>query len=171
MIDVKTCFKCGESKPYSEYYKHPAMGDGHLGKCKTCTKKDVAEREERKKSDPDWVVLEAKRARERMRNVRSLGLEKKPSAESRKATLKNWDNRHPQKAIAHNAVNNAIRDGNMVKKPCERCGSTDSEAHHEDYSKPLDVMWFCPKHHAERHVELRDIQRRERALARQLATA
>lgn len=39
---MKKCFKCGAEKPLSDYYKHAQMKDGHLNKCKSCTRNDVA---------------------------------------------------------------------------------------------------------------------------------
>ncbi len=59
--------------------------------------------------------------------------------------------RFPFKKKASEAVNNAVRDGRLSKKPCEVCGDVKAQAHHDDYSKPLEVRWLCPKHHAEWH--------------------
>jgi len=64
-IKSKVCFKCGVNKPLSDYYKHKQMGDGHLNKCKECTKKDSFDRHQEKVKDPFWVESEKTRAREK----------------------------------------------------------------------------------------------------------
>lgn len=56
---------------------------------------------------------------------------------------------------AHNAVYIARKDGAIEPRPCEECGATPACAHHDDYNKPLEVRWLCPKHHMGHHAKLR----------------
>lgn len=53
---------------------------------------------------------------------------------------------------AHHAVEEAIKRNKLFRLPCEVCGSSEMvHAHHEDYTKPLDVRWLCVAHHREHH--------------------
>lgn len=54
---------------------------------------------------------------------------------------------HREKYLAHCKVSYAIRHGKLKKLPCQVCGDPKSESHHEDYSKPLEVIWLCRTHH------------------------
>ena len=45
----------------------------------------------------------------------------------------------------------AIAKGLLIREPCEVCGKTKVEAHHDDYNKTFDVRWLCVKHHHEFH--------------------
>lgn len=62
----------------------------------------------------------------------------------------------PRRRIARNAIASAVRYGTMTRLPCEVCGEPRTQGHHEDYDKPLDVVWFCTRHHAARHREMDD---------------
>lgn len=61
--------------------------------------------------------------------------------------------KHRHKHVARWKLNQAIASGRIVKHPCCKCGSIKSEAHHKDYSKPLDVEWLCRRHHREAHAK------------------
>jgi hypothetical protein len=50
------------------------------------------------------------------------------------------------------AVAAARKRGDLVPEPCILCGRTDVDGHHEDYSKPLDVIWLCRRHHVWMHM-------------------
>lgn len=56
-----------------------------------------------------------------------------------------------EKLRARNAINHAIASGQIARQGCEVCGEADAQAHHDDYSKPLDVRWLCRRHHGEVH--------------------
>lgn len=51
------------------------------------------------------------------------------------------------------AVGRALAKGELKREPCEQCGKRKSEAHHDDYSKPLAVRWLCRPHHRQWHKE------------------
>lgn len=53
----------------------------------------------------------------------------------------------------------AIKKGLITKKPCEVCGSLEVEAHHDDYSKPFNVRWFCCGHHRQYHWKLAQLNK------------
>jgi hypothetical protein len=127
------CFKCLKVLPLSEFYKHPQMGNGHIGKCKECNKKDV--RDNYRKRRPQYAAYG------RERDQRPEYKEKKKEYQRKRRA------RRPDKYKANCATSNAIRDKRLDRGPCEECGSVFVEAHHDDYSKPLDVRWLCFRHH------------------------
>lgn len=60
--------------------------------------------------------------------------------------------RHPEAVKAHFTVMAAIRTGRLQPQPCQECGATKRpHAHHEDYSRPLEVTWLCERHHRMLH--------------------
>lgn len=61
-------------------------------------------------------------------------------------------------ARARTTLNAAIRRHKMMKQPCEVCGGLNVEAHHDDYSKPLDVRWLCRGKHLEQRGYVKRVE-------------
>lgn len=59
-----------------------------------------------------------------------------------------------KKANARAYLHVYVKRGKIKKGACVVCGETEGvEAHHEDYSKPLEVVWYCRKHHIDHHYK------------------
>lgn len=71
--------------------------------------------------------------------------------EARIAKTRAWQEANPEKYAAQKALNRAIRRGELARKPCEVCGNVRVDAHHDDYSHPLNVRWLCRRHHVQHH--------------------
>jgi hypothetical protein len=44
-----------------------------------------------------------------------------------------------------------VATGRLEKQPCAVCGEAKVEGHHEDYRKPLEIVWLCHRHHRGAH--------------------
>jgi hypothetical protein len=55
------------------------------------------------------------------------------------------------------AVRVALERGLLTRERCGSCGAEHSEAHHPDYSRPLDVVWLCQPCHASTHAQQRGV--------------
>jgi hypothetical protein len=140
-LTTKVCFKCGTEKPLDDFYRHKMMADGHLGKCKECTKSDVRGNRAARIDYYKAYDVERMRRPERRAAFREYGRAARE--------------RYPEKRRAHNAVSHAIRDGRLKRLPCRDCGDPKTDGHHEDYSKPLEVIWLCRQCHHNEHARLR----------------
>lgn len=147
----KQCFKCGDTKPLDAFYRHPMMADGHLNKCAECTKADV--RSARAARLEYYQAYDRARAKQPHRVADRV--------KRAKAHPTRRPEPDPLKRAARVALGNAVRAGNVVKPPeCQVCSVCDDlHGHHEDYTKPLEVIWVCSACHAFIHAYWRAQER------------
>ena len=124
---MKRCSECRKRLPIGEFYNGSA-------KCKECVKRRVRARRYDLLSREKVLEYDRMRSKEPRRKVYLLEARRKRRT------------KYPQKYKAWAAVSNALRDGKLVRQPCVVCGEP-AQAHHEDYSKPLEVTWLCFRHH------------------------
>lgn len=122
------CVRCGAAKPLSDYYPKDRT-------CKVCRCAIVRER---RRTNPKVREYDRKRGnRQTLEDTRA------------------YREANPKKYKAQTWINNAVRDGRLVKlDSCEVCNSTDHiEGHHDDYDKPTVVRWLCSRCHSLWHSE------------------
>ena len=148
------CRVCGRRKDIRHFYDRQVRKSGKVGECKVCTRKRVSAN--RAKNADYYREYDRKRFQDdpkvRARHRRYQKTERGKAAVDR--SRKKWMANNPEKRAAHYAVNNAVRDGRLEKPAsCQVCGATPKriEGHHEDYTKPLDVLWLCRTCHNDAH--------------------
>lgn len=135
-MDSKKCFKCGQTKLLTDFYKHAQMKDGHLNKCKDCTKKCVSEKYCENIQNSEFVEKERKRGRDKFHRLYSGVVVKHDYA----VTIR-YRKKYPEKEKAKMASAN-------LKNQFEG-----AEAHHWSYNEVhyKDVIWLNKKDHMKGH--------------------
>lgn len=176
---MKKCTGCKIEKDEINFGKHKKTKDGLNEKCKECCKARSkitihSEKaiENRKKYRAEWQkrkrpILNARlrdRYKEKIEECREqskIRTRKYLQSEKGKAkhleTTKLYVESNPEKISAQRKVRSAIKSGKL-KRPlhCEICKiESHVHGHHEDYSKPLEVIWMCSKCHLYHHQKYR----------------
>ena len=154
-MDTKKCSKCGETKPISLFNRDVAKRDGIRSDCKAC---QAVSRAAHYRSHRN----------EECENTRMYYLGRE---EEKKVKMRVWRDKNreriatyariryhqtPEAMKARRMVRDAKSRGELIPCPCENCGATDkTEAHHDDYSKPLEIRWLCKSCHMRLHGEIR----------------
>jgi len=135
-MNDKNCIICGETKQLSAFYKHKAMADGHLNKCKDCCKEQNKLREIELRKDPEWIKKEKERAREKYYRL-GYKNKHKPTPEDKKIAIQRYKDKYPEK---HNAKNKTSHLKPLIKG---------NHLHHWSYNEEhvKDVIELTEKNH------------------------
>jgi hypothetical protein len=138
MAEDKCCRGCHQLQPLDHFYRHSRMLDGHLNFCRQCVKSRVS-----------------KHRSENLLRIRLYDKErsKRPERRQQLANLYAKEAADPVRRKARIETQTALRNGKLIRPSlCSDCGNCcKPEAHHDDYTKPLDVRWLCRSCHTRHH--------------------
>lgn len=128
-FSTSKCGRCKTIKPITEFHRNRHTANGINNWCGECRRSATKV----SKSTPKHRLT---------RNAYARQYKKHRRGESNKIKIRGL-------------AQTALKQGRLTKQPCIVCATTvNVQAHHSDYSKPLDVDWLCTKHHATWHKYL-----------------
>lgn len=140
------CTRCGVAKASTEFQIRRASHDGLTAACKACLKA----------YDDARVNLRHRALARTAYQASETGRKAHQRANAA------YRQRRKDRQRAHNAVAKAIARGKLQPWPAcavPDCGAPNPEAHHPDYSRPLDVVWLCDPCHKGAHRTARLLSR------------
>lgn len=155
---TKTCNQCEKELSLESFHRDRTSSDGRQGKCKDCKRTVNAKYAQEHAAYFQTYQKErslnpevAKGRKEYLRGYRTTYSKTEQAKRLKYENTKRARLAHPEHAAAREAVRRAIKSGRLTKQPCHICGDEKVEAHHPDYSRPIDVVWLCRDHHEEVH--------------------
>jgi len=135
---MKTCTNCNRTLDFANFWKSKLGKFGLSSQCRHCHKAKHAE----------WRKQNLEKRADYLKAWRQA------NPEHYIKLIRQSESRHPVKLKARAQVKRAKKKGILIPSPCEECGNTKVEAHHDDYSKPLEVRWLCKRCHGAIHSQI-----------------
>jgi hypothetical protein len=135
VVDGQVCWRCGKCGhwiPEDGFYRSSRYANGLRSQCKRCDRENRQKNPEAQTYSRNWYARNAERRAQYHREYAA---------------------KYPERIRAKEEVRTAIAAGVLIRPSfCEGCGEDCSpDAHHWDYSRPLDVEWLCKLCHAGAH--------------------
>ena len=140
-IEVFRCGRCLNYFPRGGFYRNKRTIFGLTIYCKKCHMEVSA-----KGRNPDNTRRLGRESARRQKELNPEKIKERHRLYARKR-IKTY------KDEARMGLNIAVKSGKIIKpRECSKCGKElKLSAHHDDYNKPLDVIWFCYQCHSDLH--------------------
>lgn len=133
---MKECSVCKQELPVENFYRDRARKDGLLIRCKDCERK--LRRKTRVNNNGIYIKKDRKYYQAHKEEI--------------KEKRRKYHELNREKIKARGLVRTALKNGSLIRpKTCEKCDAEDPHAHHEDYDRPLEVVWLCRICHMRLH--------------------
>lgn len=172
---IRRCWKCKTEKPFDEFGKRTKDKDGIDKICKICRRErdrdfELRNREKRVARHALWRDENRDKINERNRakyaeNPQEYLEEQRfyrPRYQEKiEEYARNYKKNNREKCNAREKLRYHLSHGKITKpNSCSLCGKSGVkiDAHHADYSKPLEVVWLCCYCHLaiHRHLKRKD---------------
>lgn len=143
---MKKCSQCFRELELKMFKKRTKSKDGLKACCRDCHRgydRRYQSSEKYKKTESEY---------RRLYRLTPKGKEVASGQMTKRVTKRDI------KRLAREKLHTEVRCGRVQRGSCVVCGEPKAHGHHEDYTKPLEVIWLCRVHHEETHNKKRLMQ-------------